>query len=98
MNPEGSLSPAFNIPIQVKAIQPVTDALWLVEAASFVNEEAKGLLTEKSVWFWRNFLPISTVWDTPPAAATACICLTSSLALSGRLRLPALKQWATLCA
>lgn len=47
MNPEGSLSPAFNIPIQVKAIQPVTDALWLVEAASFVNEEAKGLLTEK---------------------------------------------------
>ena len=35
MNPEGSLSPAFNIPIQVKAIQPVTDALWLVEAASF---------------------------------------------------------------
>ena len=47
VNPEGSLSPAFSIPIRVKAIQPVTDALWLVEAASFVNEEAKGLLTEK---------------------------------------------------
>ena len=35
VNPEGSLSPAFSIPIRVKAIQPVTDALWLVEAASF---------------------------------------------------------------
>ena len=47
MNPDGSLSPAFNIPIQVRDIQPITDSLWLVEAASYVNEEAKGLLTEK---------------------------------------------------
>lgn len=46
-SPDGSLSPAFSIPIRVKAIQNITDHLWLVEATSFVNEEAKGLTQEK---------------------------------------------------
>lgn len=46
-NADGSLCPAFDIPIRVKAIQPITDVLWLVEAASFVNDEAKELPTEK---------------------------------------------------
>lgn len=47
MNSDSCLSPAFNIPIRCKAIQPITDVLWLVEATSFVKEEAKDLQTEK---------------------------------------------------
>lgn len=46
-NADGSVSPAFTIPLRVKGIQPVTDTLWLVEATSYVSDESKGLLTEK---------------------------------------------------
>lgn len=46
-NADGSISPAFTIPLRVKAIQPVSDTLWLVESTSYVSEESEGLLTEK---------------------------------------------------
>jgi len=41
MDSNGHFSPAFTVPVHVKSIQPVTSSLWLIEATSFVREEAK---------------------------------------------------------
>lgn len=47
MDPDGQSSHAFTVPVCVKSIQPVTDTLWLIEATSFVSDEAKEVRTEK---------------------------------------------------
>ena len=38
--------PAFTVPVPVKSIRPVTDSLWLIEATTYVSEEARGLKNE----------------------------------------------------